>query len=213
MIGLVNAAGHALVGMRSWGWLTRSDTLDIVATQPYVSLPSDFGRVINVVGSRFDLDYRDGTLEEVVRLRRDGQDVTALTLVGAIEWSSPTTSSRPVARLAISWPSPASNDTDALTIYYRARWVDVVDDQATLPIPEFMDGTYIQVLRAHARGWEEDDKLDELLNTVQGGPTYAGAVRVDEEMQPCYGPIQNGAVASRYPLEEAWVTTRQVNVV
>ena len=193
---IVNAAGHELTGMHTWSWLDRTDTLDIVAGQSYVTLPSDFSRLVflHSTGESFSVEPADpGT---VLRERAFGGN-EAFCFKFYVGQTAPTTSSGPVARLEHNWGTPAATSSDALSIVYRARWADVVGSETNaLPIPDYMRPLFIEVLRATAQGWEEEQKgsKTDRMNAIYTGATFMAAKRIDDETQFAYGPITNGAV-------------------
>ena len=74
------------------------------------------------------------------------------------------------------------------------------DDGERIPVPEFMESTFIQVLRAYAKGYEDDADnqatMSQRLMDVATGPVFQAAVDVDGRIQPDYGPLRGGAVQS-----------------
>ena len=111
----------------------------------------------------------------------------------------------PQIRLEI-YPTPSSTTTEALTLYYRAGWARVYDDRKAIQIPAYVEPLYIELLRAFARGYEEEDQasLSERISEVWRGPLFAVSVDRDASVQPDYGPLRNGAAASMHRGAQNW---------
>ena len=101
------------------------------------------------------------------------------------------------ARLDI-WPAPTTDEAEALTIYYRGRWRTIDEDTKVVPVPEYMEGLYIDFVRAIARGYEMQDEvpMHELISEVRGGDTWADAMKADSQTQHVVGQLTGGAVTS-----------------
>jgi len=100
----------------------------------------------------------------------------------------------PRARLEI-WPDPLVDDAGALTLYYRAGWETLDEDSDFVSIPEWIQGLYIQLIRAFARGYEREDvaSMSQRCMEVMMGPFAMSAKRRDGMMQPAYGEMHNSA--------------------
>lgn len=211
LVEIVNAAGHELTGMHTWSWLDRTtDDYGIVAGQNYVSLPSDFGRLVYVEAADGSFTVEPAAQATVLRERSSGGN-EAFCLKFYVGQSAPTTSSGPVARLEINWNTPAANAD--LLIAYRARWADVGTDTVACPVPDYMRPLFIEVLRATAQGWEEEQVASktERMNAVYQSATFLAAKRIDDEQQFTYGPIRNGPV--QFGAFERNVTYGSIEVV
>ena len=96
-------------------------------------------------------------------------------------------------------PTPTATSIGALSALYRAAWVDATDDgdDLTLPSEGWLDTLYIQIVRAYARGWEEEGQgsLDVRLAQIEDGPIALRAKQIDGMIQPTSGQIKNGAWA------------------
>lgn len=196
---LVNAAGRHAVSMYPWSFMGRaSATLNIVGLQNYVALPVDFGNLdaINATNSLYRR-IRMTSVSEILGLRTSLVSVGAWTYIGAISWAD---STQP--RLEI-WPTPDVSQTAALTIFYKARWVDLVGDKDAVLIPTFMEPLLIQLVRAFARGYEMEDQgsMGERLQEIENGPIMAAAIRFDGSAQYNLGPMRGSAVP--YEIQES----------
>ena len=118
---------------------------------------------------------------------------SAGTLSGGRDGGSP----RP--RLDI-WPTPTSDATAGIRVYYRSGWMKVTDDNQMLYLPEWMETLYIFLVRAFARSYERegDGSVSVRLNDIKMGPLFTQAQQRDKEMTPDIGPLTNGAVGSMY---------------
>ena len=119
---------------------------------------------------------------------------------GAIAHPSPVGSAdsvgAPVPRLEI-YPAPGANATGAIRIFYRSDWTDLTSDSELLRVPAYVETLFLQVLRAFARGYEEEDQgsLTARLLEIGSGPLFSTAVVRDGEIQPDYGPLKGGLTA------------------
>lgn len=104
----------------------------------------------------------------------------------------------PTPRLEI-YPAPDANETGAIRVFYRADWTDLASDTDLLKIPAYTESLFIHMLRAFARGYEEEDQatLNARLMEVANGPLFAAAVLRDGETQPDYGPVRGGAATQK----------------
>jgi hypothetical protein len=96
------------------------------------------------------------------------------------------------------WPTPATDDASALTIFYRSGWIRVEDDNDLIQIPEWMEALYKSILRAFGRGQEEEDEgtVEARLQNVVQGAIMASCIARDSKIQPNVGPIRNSAVSA-----------------
>jgi len=196
-IEIVNMAGQHLAGMFEWSWLERPAVeLDLVASQTYVDLPLDFGKAISVQVNSIVSKFTWTTLGSILRNRATNLNVSGLQYWGAIEYSAPTSSVAPAPRLAI-WPTPSSNVTDGLLLYYRAKWPGVTNDSYLVPVPDFVEPLMLELIRAFAIGWEESDtgSVGELVARVETGPIALAAMTNDQGTQWDFGKVENGAAA------------------
>jgi hypothetical protein len=159
-----------------------------------VALPSDFGQFIkpnttdSLIGS-----LRLRTLSEVLSRRTDALNDAALDFWGAIGHAAPTTAGVPTPRLEL-WPAPTTNDADAFTLFYRAKWVNLSAETDVVPIMPYCDTLMRLMCRAWAQGYEEDDQgsLGQRLAQIEAGPIFNAAKKRDGGIQRFYGPIRGG---------------------
>jgi hypothetical protein len=104
---------------------------------------------------------------------------------------------RPEPRLDL-WPTPTADLVDAITLVYRAGWEHLDEDTHLVSVPEWLEGAYLQLVRAHARGYEREDvrTMADLVAEVMGGPHMVAAIDRDDQMQSDFGPLMGGATES-----------------
>lgn len=188
---VTNLAGIWFTSAHPWAFLERPATgLDFVAGQSYCDLPTDFGELrsveVNEIVSRFIMS----TSSEVNYMRSGNVDASGLVVWGAINYSSTGT-----PRLDV-YPTPGANVTDALNLYYRAKWTRLVVDTDTANIPDYAEPAFIDTLIAYALGLEERDtgSLSRRLADVREG-AIREAILMDQRGQDDYGQIINGAAS------------------
>lgn len=191
----VNEAGRFLCAMHDWKFLERAPTaLSLTASQQYVALPTGFGQLIaaaaiNSVGCPFEMT----TFDAIANMRANVVTVTGKLWAAIVHPAQANqTSAPPVPRLEL-YPTPSDSITDAITIFYRAGWTELTDDTHLANIPLYTEALLVQLVRAFARGYEED-QLDDLVDRVVGGQIAQRAIEYDGAVQPDYGPIEGGAV-------------------
>lgn len=188
---IVNTAGKHVCSTFGWGFLERPPAdLNLVSGQSYVTLPTDVGAVLDIQSQNTASAFKflgTGTLS---KLQTYGVNDTVT--YGMIVND---TTGRP--RLEV-WPVPNANETAALRLYYRAGWTDLTDDDTdTVPFPSFMDALILQVIRAFALGWEEDESLDARLEQIEQGRIFMAACEADQGMQNDFGKLEGGCVGPR----------------
>lgn len=160
-----------------------------------VELPDDLRDIIHIASSSETALYRLTltTLADVLERRATTSEVTSPSLFyGAVVFSG----EPPVPILEI-WPSPGSNATGALRIFYRSRWTAITADSGTsskIQIPDFVNDLYLQLARAYAAGYERSEvaSLDVRLSQIHLGPVFQAAKRSDGMIQPFFGKTRGG---------------------
>lgn len=165
-----------------------------------IVLPDDFREIIAINTTSGLLKGVQLTSFEDLINKRAANFTSAGFHYGAIVQPTDTnltTSGTPVARLEI-WPQPSANETASLTMLYRASWSRITKDTHRLRLPVYCESLYLQILRAFARGYEEEDEvsMSRRLSEVMAGPLYGAAVDRDGSIQSDYGPLQHGASSS-----------------
>ena len=100
----------------------------------------------------------------------------------------------PRPRLDI-WPTPTADTLGAVTVYYRAGWMTVEDDNQFLYLPEWMETLYLFLVRTFARGYERESEFNigTALGAMAASPLFTAAQQRDKEMTPSLGAMAGGA--------------------
>jgi hypothetical protein len=177
--------------------------IDATFTQPRIYLPADLRHITayNTANSLVT-GLKLTNLQDLLDRRTSGIVASTWVTFGAVVYRVDTTVTtgnivRPVLEL---WPDPATTETRKFTIFYQAGWTEVDDDADILVMPTYVEALYLQIVRAFAKSYEEDEKasLDQRLAEIQMGPMFADAATQDGAMQPTLGPIERGAVQSGF---------------
>lgn len=210
---VVNDAGRYLFTMHAWNFtLAPSVTLNFLADRSYVELPADFGTIVaHVMTSGLTSSVSFTNPENLARMRSE-----SVSQSGAHYWATityPRQSSRtvppPPPRLEI-WPTPSSASSGAMTLWYRRKWMDLIDDE---DVPD-MEPEFAPLLRmlvtAYAKSYDEEDtgSLDERLLVIEQGGLLKRLKEFDGMRQPDVGMLTGGAV-QEYPQwnDFAWRAT------
>ena len=171
-----------------------------------VALPSDFRELLSYEASNsLTNSLQLTTMQHLVELRANNLQASGGGYFGAIVFPIPGTETKqvgprgaPVPRLEL-YPVPDANLVGGLTISYRRNWYSVSTDAVTIRVPSYVEGPFIQVLRAFAKGYEEDDtaSIDMRVAEIVSGPLFMGAVARDALSQPNYGRMRGGITQSR----------------
>lgn len=195
--GLVTEAGYELMSLAPWRWAEAVEgTADFTEDEDSTALPAGF--------LRFSSTPRlsDGTqtrllLVSVNRLEtlREGGSSSGDPYWCAVLHALDADTGLVLPRLSL-YPTPAADATPGLTFTYTQSWVAPAADDDLLQIPAFMDSLYREVLRAVARGYEDDlqNPIQKQLNLegVRAGQTFRGAMQTDRSFQQSFGHVRGG---------------------
>jgi hypothetical protein len=136
------------------------------------------------------------TFDDLIHRRRTNTGATSHYWI-AISYPSMTTDQTavPGPRLEL-YPTPTTGDE--MTIAYRAKWVDLDEDDDIAMVPDFAESCLIALARAFALGYEEEG-LEVRIAEVEMGPVWQRALEKDGIIQPTYGEIRNGALSMIQP--------------
>jgi hypothetical protein len=197
---IVNRAINHLVNAHPWPWLVKLANLSFTADQNYITLPADFGEVIQIQGNaaRFST-IRPLQPEDFLHQRSFGVADT-LYLGYYVQIAEPASATAaPLYQMQIA-PTPSATLADALYLMYRKQ-IDtfITDDSLTtddtkIPaIPSGMHDTLYQLVRAYAVSMEENPQTTEwalALQMLQRDIMKAAAVE-----PAVMGPMRNCGVA------------------
>lgn len=196
-LSLLNEAGEFLVSMRDWEWLASPPvSLDTVASQSYVDLPSDCAAILTLEANNgLHGAVQLTTFSRLQAMRTDASVAPSWYRYAAVVWAQ-ATSGVPAPRLEL-WPTPSTSTVGEITLLYRKGWTTLTDDEDAVRIPAWIESLYIAIVRAFAKGYEEDVNvpIEQLLAQIQLGPQFLAAKRRDSSMQVDYGPIEGGAAS------------------
>lgn len=198
---IVNQAQRVLVNAHDWSWLRRSATLGLTISQEYINLPSDFVRLIGKAGYSGATEVlKFTTLQHIAELRS-----ASSTSAGFGYWAAFSTSAAggaggaPTPRLEI-YPTPGATTASAFTIFYLAELPAIVSDQDFISIPTWCEALFIQLVRALALGYEEEDQgsMQERIARVTKSFDWLDALKRDGMVLPDLGIQRGGAVEEMY---------------
>ena len=167
-----------------------------------IRLPSDFGNIIDIqptVGLVNSFNLTDASF--INQLRTNEVSVGNFRYWGCVtrgmNYDSDGTPTSGVGdwRLEI-YPTPTVSTVNALTMFYRAGWTAVSSDTVLIPVPDYCESLFRMLVRAFARGYEEDDvaSLHQRLMEIEKSPMFVHAKRRDGDMQNTMGQMYGGAV-------------------
>lgn len=137
--------------------------------------------------------------QELVNLRAGYNLPTVGHYVGAVfvGMNLTTAGGDPSYRLEL-YPKPAAANAKLLTLSYGYAWKAADVDTAQLRMPEWIEGLYIEVLRAVVHGYEMEEEANvvDRINQVRSSSTFMDAVYHDSLMQPSFGTLRGGAEMS-----------------
>lgn len=132
---IVNGALEHLCIRHAWNWRAAITTLNFTADTPTITLPEDFGELIDLTGyvEKFTA-VRPAPLSDIVRAWVHSASGSHILLyhVGQAAQSSAGTVPRRTLKIA---PTPASSVTDALYLTYRRLIPTLVADTDVPAIP------------------------------------------------------------------------------
>lgn len=202
---VLDEAGRKLYGLNDWNFLKRRSALvGLTISQSYTTLPPDFGEILTI-------EYTSGstnrvmqtTLSEIARYRSVLGAIPGYILFVALNNLPDPTTGVPAPILEVH-PTPQATDTSALTMFYRATWVDLANsDQTFIPVPPWMEALYIQTVRATAWGYQNDD-MGARMAAVMQGPEWLAAIQYDRKLQWSHGPLKNGALETANVDDGVW---------
>jgi hypothetical protein len=197
---LVNMTGSHLSSMAKWRFLERKASyLSTTASQTYVALPADFGGMVSLAAVGTNTYYRPADINDINRMRSSGIPSNGPPYLYAIIGTTPSGSTAQVQHLEL-FPTPTATTANAMSIVYRAKWVDLTADTDYIcpaPFPDYCKVLFIRILQAFARGLQEEEQgsLSLRLNEMRGSPEFIAAAKQDRSMQPDMGEMQ-GSIPS-----------------
>jgi len=193
--GIVQQAGRHLFDMHPWNWRRRpSATINLVADQDYVELPSDFGfGILDAIDtSNLTTGIQLTTLDDIIKRRKISVSTPWDYHVALVYPAQSSVTQEPqAARLEIH-PEPSSSSTGAITVAYRAGWVPLALPTSAANVPPTMDHMLHRVTRAFAHGAQDDWTH---LRAMYEDPELIMQKRSDGASQPL-GRMTGGRLSS-----------------
>lgn len=199
MLAWTNEAGAILCNMHPWRWLERSTgAISLVAGQEYLDTPSDFGSLIGdpwqVAGVRNRMQPVD--IDELNEIRSSGGTSNSVYAY-CITYPAFSSAADPGrARIEVG-PTQSTTVANAVRIFYRAEWVDAVQDTDHLDVRPFMVPLYNLILSELARGKDEADggTVAARMEQVRASMLFRDAASRDGGIQAHSAPMRGGAIA------------------
>lgn len=169
-----------------------SVTFELAST----TLPDDFAEVIALTGKdAVNILVQMTGLQELLFLKTNRTEESGYFYGAIVYGHNDTTMGGPPIPLLDLWPDPSASDADQFVMYYRASWKDVDDDTQLISIPPYMHTCYRQLVRAFARGYEDDIEttLAQELALWEASPFTMRAKERDGAQQHHYGHLEQGA--------------------
>ena len=199
---ILNFAGHHLYS-HAWNWRERtaanlSFEADGDTVRDYVTLPDDVGTILNVYpnGNTFRRVFLISP-EAFSRFESDNLTITDAVFYVTLARAKPgndgaASTGQPARRLDI-YPTPSAAESNALSIRYRAEFVevasgDVDSTELQIPVESHCEALYLEYVRAFAEGGEVGDTLQRVA-MVDASPLLQEAMRRDGVETPNYGPL------------------------
>lgn len=195
---IANEAGEWLYGIEEWASLQRPlAELSLVAGQEWITLPTDFGRLVSdriTTRTGFGHTLRLETIDVVRDARSSNPAGNSLAYVGCITHSGPGLAGlRSMARLDIG-PVPGAGAADVFLLAYKAGWREVADGSDHILVPSWMESVYVEAATAFVGGreQEEDGRLEDRLDRLLGSSLMLALRNRDLSIHAELGPLRGG---------------------
>ena len=159
---IINQAGNFLIGLHPWRCQSRpSALLDLIADQPWVDIPNDFGNgeILGITqNGTLNFDVQLTTLQEIDRFGGTSIPSPSRYFV-ALSYPTQNNTVEPLAapRLEIN-PTPSATESGAFRFSYRAGWVPLSPRGSHVSnIPPWMDLALTQCVRAFGSYYDTND--------------------------------------------------------
>lgn len=208
---IVKRAGRWLCSAHPWTWLTRMGTVNVTGAQLFVDI-STLGSVTHVVKVAFTdgaTSYlRETHLSDILDYRTRTSPTGFPTLYAL---NSHVGTDGALTKVLELDSVPSASVTGGITILYRAGFQVPENGAASarIAVPDEWEGLFILVVRAIARGYQEEDtaNVDTRLGALRKSMEFEDLKRLDGMSQSSFGQLTGGGVemqmagfpALRYP--------------
>lgn len=184
-LSVINDAGSYMTSMYPWRWLEEAATLAALTSGSSTALPTGFVELVGYTPRGMDSRVTGSQAflvspQELEDMRNSSQTLPLDTAYIAIVYTTTSGTTIPTPVLDVY----GNGTLPTIKIRYRKNWTQITTSAGTgslFAVPEWTEALYIQVLRAFARGLEEEDvgSLNARLGEIQAGPQFAAAVSRD----------------------------------
>lgn len=162
----------------------------------HIRMPSDFGAITSIDATDSLIrEIYPTTLSHLLNLRTNPIEVT--TWYYWVANNHVLLDNGGMAPILEIWPTPSAKESGAITFFYRGTWNNIGDGDM-VPIPDFAIDYFIAIVRAFARGYEEEDQatVDQRLMALSRGELARVCKRFDgmQQSNMWLGPPINGAI-------------------
>jgi len=169
-----------------------------------MGLPADFRSLVSIAAGAGTNRVKLVSIDRLNELRSDTTTSTSVFFV-AVNYASHgktkyKTAGVPTSYIAAQPPTPIlefwpTGGTDLLTIFYRAGWTRLTNDNDTILIPEWLEACYIQLFQHFAQGHLEKDEMPMAarVREWENDPITVKARLRDGTIQRHIGVLRNGA--------------------
>ena len=147
---LVNGVLDFVATSHAWSWRTAITTLSTVADEGRISLPDDFGELIDLVGYQLPLTaVKKARAQTVMRARIHGiqNDASLIYFIGQAPQADAAVIPGRVLEVA---PLPAASTADAFYLTYRKLIPILAGDSDVPAIPYGMHEMLVYLVRGHS---------------------------------------------------------------
>lgn len=207
---LINDAGRMFYDIHPWKFKQRAKaTLATQANNQKVVLPTDFASHVEIKRNTAGITLV--SLGEIA-LQDAGEARTSSSgfYLGTIIYpnANPAATNAPPVPYLLIAPTPSADNNDAFDLYYRAQWVDLVEqasevdgdgvviatvDTDVAHVPSFAEATFKEFAALYARG-KEHDRFLESIEVFSKSEAFRLAKRADGRQQSEYGRVTGGAI-------------------
>lgn len=181
---IVNDAGRILMAMAAWRWAEATPTtVDFANGTTSKVLPTDFAEMVACNAGSAGYQAQLTTFDDLLAKRaaggtNDPANQYWYTIVHPVQ--AVATDAMGAPRLELY---PAASGTVTLNLIYRRAWTDLTADAHYPAMPAAFEPLLIALVRAVARGYEED-ALEEYVGAVVGSAMAQALMDRDSRQRP-----------------------------
>jgi hypothetical protein len=185
-----------------------------------LTFDADANTIVRAAGSWVTDGFAVGTRFHITGSTLSAHDkgyevttVTALTLTvtsvtadglndaaGTLTYITTDTAGQPTQRIEL-YPTPSTNQTGILHVWYRADWKTSATGGDSINIPTWVEPVFYACLDETVRGLQEQEvaPLWQRLQGLRKSEFFEQAEFTDSSIRSDFGPIENGMAASTRP--------------